>query len=206
MMNWIWAGLVILSVLFGIATGRVEALSEAAISSCGGAVTMVLGLCGALMLWSGMMKVADDAGLTLRLARLLTPLMRLIFRNFDPESASGRAICMNVSANLLGLGNAATPLGIKAMEELEREEGKTGVASDQMVLFVVLNTASLQLLPTTIATLRQNAGSQNPMEILPALLFASVITLTVSLAGAKLLAALPIGRKSLPSKRKQPTC
>ena len=127
------------------------------------------------------MNVADKAGITKALARLFSPLLGFLFKGISKDAPVLKSISMNITANLLGLGNAATPLGIRAMKELSEQNGHSPVASSHMILFVVLNTASLQLIPTTAATLRLKAGSQNPMEIITCVWLCSVLALAAGL-------------------------
>ncbi|MDD6032091.1 MAG: nucleoside recognition domain-containing protein [Oscillospiraceae bacterium] len=178
--------LIFLSLFFGILTENMEAVSRAALESAGQAVALSLTLAGTLCLWSGIMKIADRADLTEKLVRLIAPLLRLLFgRRLTPEAS--RAMAMNLSANLLGLGNAATPLGLAAMRELKKAAPEPNTATDEMILFTVMNTSSLQLIPTTVAGLRQAAGSAAPMEILPAVWLVSAASLAAAIGMAKLL-------------------
>lgn len=186
MMNWVFCLMIGLSFLFAALTGRMDALSNAAMGQAGKAVELVLELMGTMCLWSGVMRVADEAGLTEKLAKLLRPVTARLFRGIPGDSPAMRAMSLNITANLLGLGNAATPLGLAAMQQLQKQEGGGKTATDNMILFVVLNTASLQLLPTTTAYLRLSAGSASPMDILPAVWLSSA----VSVAGAVLLSKL----------------
>ena len=133
------------------------------------------------MLWSGVMAVAKEAGLMEKIAKLLSPVIRLLFRNVRPESETASLISMNITANLLGLGSAATPLGIKAMKKLYEDGGRKPYATDDMVRFVVINTAALKIIPTTISMFRQEAGAKVPMDILPASLLSSAIALSAGL-------------------------
>lgn len=187
MMNAVLVGMLIFSVVSAAFGGNMEALSAAALSGCGEAVTLVISLTGMLCLWCGLMKIAQQCRLTEAVARLFRPLTRLLFPELPPGSPALQAICMNLSANLLGLGNAATPLGLAAMRELQKLNRQKDTASNAMVTFVVLNTASLQLIPTTCAVLRQQAGSAAPMEILPAVWISSVASAAVALTLAHLL-------------------
>ena len=190
MMKWIFSGLILLSILFGAVLGRMGEVSGAVISSGGEAIQLTLTLAGAMCLWSGVMRVAQQARLTEQIANLFAPVMRLIFRGLPPKSEAAQAICLNVSANILGLGNAATPLGIAAMNRLAELNGQSNTASDHMCMFVVLNTASLQIVPTTTALLRANAGSAAPMEIMPASWAASAASIMTGIIMVKLLSAL----------------
>ena len=184
-MSWIWGGMVILSLLFGAATGRIDAASEAALSGAQNAVELSLSMAGVLCLWSGIMEIMRVCGLTDGLARAFRPLMRRLLPEASRDSETLAAVSANVSANLLGLGNAATPLGIQAARRMAR--GCGGVASDELCRLVVLNTASIQLLPTTIASVRAAAGCKTPFDILPAVWLSSVLSVTAGLTAAWLL-------------------
>lgn len=187
MMKWIFACMIIVSTLFGALNGRIGDVSNALIQGSGNAVTLVLSLMGAMCLWGGVMKVADEAGVTDMVAKLLSPITKRLFRGLDTDSPAMKAISMNITANLLGLGNAATPLGIEAMRRMAEDENIKDTASNNMVTFVVLNTASIQLIPTTISVLRLNHGAAAPMDILPAILISSVVSLSVGVMISKLL-------------------
>ncbi len=187
MMKWILTGMVVLSVLTAIFSGNMDEVSTQAISAGTSAVEMSLSLLGAMCLWSGLMRVADKAGLTQKLSRLLSPVTCRLFRGLHRDSPAMKAITMNITANMLGLGNAATPLGMEAMRQLEKEQGTSQYASNHMVTFLVLNTASIQLLPTTVATLRAAAGSAAPMDILPCVLISSFVSVSSGLLSAALL-------------------
>lgn len=187
MMNVLFAGMIFISLVFGVLNGRVSKLSEAALNEGLGAVELVIKLCGSLCLWSGVMRVAQKSGLTDRLSRLMAPLLRPLFRSIPPGSEAGKLICMNMVANLIGLGNAVTPLGIAAMKEMEKYNRNKTRASNSMVMFVVLNTASLQIIPTTTAMLRLAAGSLSPMEIVPAVWVASLCSVVSGVVMVMLL-------------------
>ncbi|CAB1244264.1 Spore maturation protein A [Ruminococcaceae bacterium BL-6] len=187
MMNYIWAGMILFSFVCALLTGRMGELSDAVLSGAASAVQLTIALLGMMCVWTGLMKVADAGGLTALLSRLFHPLMRRLFPRYDKDSPASRAICMNVTANLLGLGNAATPFGIAAMKEMSRENGGLKSADNSMVMFVVLNTASIQLIPTFMGTLRAQYGSPAPFDIVPAVWLASVLSLTVGIIAAKLL-------------------
>ncbi len=179
MMSYLIGGMILLAVVAGGIGDNMAEVSTAAMNGCGQAVQLVISLTGTICLWSGVMSIAEKSGLTALLSRAFRPLNRLLFRELDPDGAAMKAINMNMAANLLGLGNAATPLGLAAMKELDRQNRRPGTASRAMVTFVVLNTASLQLIPTTNAYLRLSAGSREPMEILPAVWLASLVSIAV---------------------------
>lgn len=178
-MAWVWTLMVTASVVFGLINGTVGAVGNAALEGAAAAVELCLTMAGIMCLWMGVMEVMKRSGLAEKLSRLLRPLLGRLYPDFKHDRETMDAISANVSANLLGLGNAATPLGLAAMKELARENPEPGTASQAMVTFVVLNTASLQILPTTNAYLRLAAGSKEPMEILPAVWLASTVSICV---------------------------
>lgn len=182
-MSYIFVLMIAVSVVCSLVTGSTQALSDSVISGAEDAVTLVISLCGMICLWSGVMEVAKESGLTDKVARLLSPLLSRLFPDVKRDSKAFSYICMNVSANLMGLGNAATPLGLKAMQQLKTDDSDT--ATDSMVTFVILNTASIQLIPTTIAAMRAAYGSRSPFEIIICVWIVSVIALSVGLISSK---------------------
>ena len=190
-LNYIWAALILISFISALATGRMPQLSQAILSGSQSAIELTLSMAGMMCLWTGLMKIAECGGITNLLSRLFFPILRRLFPEYDRDSMPMKCICMNITANLLGMGNAATPLGIAAMKEMDRASGHTGVPSNSMVMFVVLNTASVQLIPATLGTLRSEYGAQNPFDIMPSVWIASIITVCAGVFTAKLLA----GRK-----------
>ena len=188
MMKWIFSGMILLSVVFGIGQGRMDAVTHAAISDSGKAIQLAVALAGSMALWSGLMHVADKAGLTVKISRLFSPFMGLLFKGLDHRGAAAKAITLNISANLLGLGNAATPLGVTAMKELQKNNPDRRRATDNMAMLVIINTASLQLIPTTTALLRANAGAASPLDFMPAVWAASLASITAGVVMAKFLA------------------
>ena len=183
-MTWVWTGMVVTSLLFGILTGNLDAVANAALEGAESAVELSLSMAGILCLWSGVMEIMNTCGLSNGLARIFRPVLRkLLPEASNPETLA--AVSANVSANLLGLGNAATPLGIQAARRMAR--GCNGIASNELCLLVVLNTASIQLLPATVASLRSAAGCQTPFDILPAVWLASILSVAAGLLAARLL-------------------
>ncbi len=174
MLNGIWAGIMAAAFGYGIFSGKSADVTTAMLSGAGNAVTLTATLLGMMSLWSGLMQIADRAGITRGLARAFRPVLRRLFPRLAPDGAAAQAICMNVAANLMGMGNAATPLGLTAMREMQRELHTGDTASDEMVTFVVMNTACLQLIPSTIAALRRSAGSTAPFDVMPAIWVTSV--------------------------------
>lgn len=187
-MPYFLTGLFSLSLLFGCATGQLSAVSAAALTGAQSAVELCLSMAGAICLWSGVMTLMDRCGLSEKLAGLLRPLLRRILPNASRDSETLAALSANVSANLLGLGNAATPLGIRAATRMA--QGCGGVASDELCRLVVLNTASIQLLPTTVAAVRSAHGCAVPFDILPAVWLSSVLSVSAGLLAARGLQAV----------------
>lgn len=183
------------SVLAALIFGKTGELSSAAVLGASEAFELVLKLAGGLCFWSGLMRVAQKAGICDTIAKLLSPVLKLIFPKLSPKGRAARLISMNISANLLGLGNAATPFGVAAMKELSRLNPQADTASDEMVCFAVINSSSIQLLPTTLALLRASYGARNPLDILPPVLFASVLSLCTGLLVAKILPIYMGGKK-----------
>lgn len=172
MINIIWFFILGFGIVFGIFTGRGSEISKAIVASTDSTVKLVIGLTGIMCLWCGVMKIAEKSGLTDKLAKILKPILKLIFKEAGKDEKAMGAIVMNLTANMMGLSNAATPFGIKAMEELKRlNKRKDGEASDDMALFLVLNAACIQLVPTTIISMRATVGSSNPAEtIIPGII------------------------------------
>ena len=171
MINYIWFVMIFLGLIVGIFTGNGEGISNAIIGSIDSTVSFIIGLVGLMCFWCGVMKVAEKSGFTEKLAKLMKPILKLIFKESAKDEKALGAIVMNITANIMGLGNAATPFGIKAMEEMDRLNTKKGVASNDMALFLVLNAACIQLVPSTVLSIRAAAGSTNPgVIILPAII------------------------------------
>ncbi len=187
-MAFLWTGMVLLSVIFGLINGRMEAVSSAALEGAGSAIQLCISMAGVLCLWSGVMEIMNRCGLSAKLARAFRPILKALLPNASRDEKTLAAVSANVSANLLGLGNAATPLGMQAARRMA--VGQNGVASDELCLLVVLNTASIQLIPATVASVRSAAGAAAPFDILPAVWLASVLSVAAGLAAAKLMAFL----------------
>ena len=187
-MAWLWTGMVALSVLCGAATGRMDAVAAAAMEGAAAAVDLCLGMLGGVCLWMGVMELLERSGLAAGLSRLLRPVLRRLLPRASRDESTLAALSANVSANLLGLGNAATPLGVRAAARMA--EGCGGTASDELCRLVVLNTASIQLLPTTVASIRAACGSAAPLEILPAVWLSSTLSVAAGLLAARLGQAL----------------
>lgn len=173
MINYIWFVILAFGILLGLFTGRGAAISKAIVNSAGSSVQLVISLAGLLCLWCGIIKIADKSGLTDKLAKILKPILKLVFKDAGRNEKALSAIIMNLTANMMGLSNAATPFGIKAMEELKKLNMESDSASDDMALFLVLNAACIQLVPATVISLRAAAGARNPGDIILPAAFAT---------------------------------
>ena len=196
----LWTFLVAGALLFGAYSGHLDAVSGAALEGASAAVELCIAMAGAMALWSGVMELLRATGLADGLARLFRPALRRLFPEASQDAETLSALSANVTANLLGLGNAATPLGIRAAERMARES--PGRASDELCRLVVLNTASIQLFPATVASLRSAAGCQTPLDILPAIWLTSAASVTVGLCAERLLSRAGTERRlERPGKR-----
>lgn len=194
-MSYIFGAMIALAFVFALISGSIPAVSAGIPESAASAIELIISISGMLCMWSGFMRIAKDSGLIDKLARLFAPLLRRLYPDVEPESDAFRYISMNISANLLGLGNAATPLGLKAMRELRRIND-CDVAGDSMLTFVVMNTASIQLIPTTVAALRRSFGSQQPFDIILCVWLTSAAALAVGLLSSRLISGF-VGRRRL---------
>ena len=196
MLNRIFLGMLAVSLAVGIVLGRGEELTSALLEQSAAAVRLAIDMAGVMCLWSGLMKAAERAGLAAAAGRLFSPLTRLLFPELSKRELQGKAlkkgsaleaVTLNLSANFLGLGNAATPLGITAMERMAAQSPRSGTASHEMIVFLVCNTAAFQIFPSTLAAVRQAAGAARPLDVLPAVWISSLATLAASLGAAFLL-------------------
>lgn len=185
-MNYVFPLLIIFSFICAAVTGQMSELSSSVIEGGTNAVELIIRLVSMLCLWGGIMEIADKSGITKGISAFLSPIIKLLFPRIRKEKDVIEAISMNITANILGLGNAATPLGLEAMRRLQSVNTDTSRASDEMVVFVVMNTAAMHIIPTTVATLRGQYGSQSPMAILPSAFLTSFCALSVAVISAKL--------------------
>jgi spore maturation protein SpmA len=190
-LNYIWLALVLLAVGIGGWSDRLNEVTAGAFDGAKTAVTIALGLIGVMALWLGVMRLAERAGLVRAIARGLHPIMRRLFPDVPPEHPAMGSMLMNMAANMLGLGNAATPLGLRAMRDLETLNPRPGVASNAMCTFLAINTASIQLIPTTAIALLAAAGSVRPTAIVGTALLATICAAIVAITSVKLLEKLP---------------
>jgi spore maturation protein A len=184
-LNFIWCFFIIISIVYGILNNTYQDVNSAIFSSIESTLTLMITLFGSMCFWNGIMNIVKNTSLIEKIKILLRPLIKFIFKNIDEESECYKNISMNMTSNLLGLGNAATPCGLKAMEELQKENNNKDKLSDDMIVFILINTASLQLIPTTIISIRMGLNSKNPSGIILGVWFASVVTFVLMLCIAK---------------------
>lgn len=175
MINYIWFAMIFFGIIFALFTGNGDKITEAIVLGSESTVSFLIELVGIMCFWCGVMKIAEKSGLTAQIARILRPLLKKLFKEAATDEKALGAIVMNLTANMMGLSNAATPFGIKAMEEMERLNKKSSVASNDMALFLVMNAACIQLVPTTVISIRAAANSVNPgIIILPAIISTTI--------------------------------
>ena len=192
MLNYLWSGMILIGVLWGAFHGQLAAVTEGALTSAKEAVTLCITMLGVMTLWTGVLEVGKRAGLIDQLSRRMRPVLRCLFPRLSPESEAAKQISVNMIANILGLGWAATPAGLKAMEELkkveeQRGERPKGVASNEMCTFLIINISSLQLIPINMIAYRSQYGSVNPAAIVGPALAATLLSTVVAVIAVKLL-------------------
>lgn len=186
MMNYIWIFIILFSFVCAIFNGTVPELSSAILAGGEDAVSLCLKLLGALCLWCGLMNVAEKSGLCRAVAKLLNPVLRLLFPENRDNPEVMNSIAMNVTANLFGLGNAATPLGLNAIKRMQKSNLNKDTVTPDMMTFVVINTAALKIIPTTVAALRESAGAENPMDIIFCVWISSALALSSAVFAVKI--------------------
>lgn len=187
MINKIWFYMIVIAVAFAATGGKLEAVTSGVFLSLQSSVDLAIGLTGGMMLWCGVLKVAEKSGLVDNIAAFIRPLMKLLFSGIPSKSPAMGSMVMNITSNMLGLGNAATPLGLRAMQELQELNPRKDTATNAMCLFLVVNAAPIQLLPATVLSLRASVGSANPgIIILPAII-ASLAAVSSGVIACKLL-------------------
>lgn len=172
-LNKIWAGMIIISIVLSILGGRIEYLITELMLSTQSVLETVLDMLGMMCMWSGFMKIAEEAGVVKAISKKVTPLVKFLFPELPKNNEATGHIAMNMTANILGLGNVATPLGLKAMEKLEEYNNEKNRLSNSMMMFIILNTASIQLIPTSVITLRATYNSNNPADVVLPIIIAS---------------------------------
>ena len=187
MLNIVWPFFIIISFSFAILSGNFENLNSSIFEGANDAVTLSINLLGSLCLWSGIMQIASDSSLVKKLSKLLTPNFNFLFPSIITNNKIKKEISMNIIANILGLGNAATPLGLKAMESMQKENPKKDTLSNPMMMFIVINTASIQLIPTTVIAIRNSLNSPNPTSIIFPTWIATILAAISGIFVTKLL-------------------
>lgn len=187
MLNILWPIFIIISIIFAIFSGNIDKINSSIFDSTQSAIDLTLTLLGATCLWSGIMEIASKTEIIKKLSKILNKITKKFFYDLNSESKSYNNIIMNIIANILGLGNAATPLGLKAMSELQKENNDKERLSDNMMMLIVLNTASLQIIPTTVIAVRSSLGSSNPTQIIVPVWIATIGAAFVGIFVAKII-------------------
>ena len=187
MINYIWAFMIISGICLSFFTGNIEAVSTTIIDSCSTAVELCIGMIGIYALWMGLMKIAKESGLVEKLSFSMQPVLSRLFPGIPTHSPAMGFISLNIIANMLGMGNAATPFGLKAMADMQKYNKDRYVATDDMCMFLIINASSVQIIPSTVIALRQASGSLAPAEITLTALFATTCSTIVGIAAAKAL-------------------
>ena len=187
MLNIIWPIFIIVSFVYAIITGNVESVNNSIFESTKSAIELTLSLLGTICLWNGLMEIVQNTKLIDRLTKILNPFMKFLFPKMKEGEPARKEISMNIIANILGIGNAATPLGIKAMQTMQKDNKQKERLTDDMTTFIILNTASLQIIPTTVIAIRSSLNSSNPCKIIFAVWFSTICAATVGILVTKLL-------------------
>lgn len=191
MMNAIWGALMFIGLVWGMVRGRSAEVSAAAMAAARDAVQLAIRMAGGFALFSGMLSIVESSGAIRALTRMMSPLLTWLFPGIAPDSPAREAMAANMAANMLGLGNAATPMGLRAMRLLSDEQRAEGRATDAMCMFLVVNACSLQLFPSTVIAMRAAAGSASPADVVLPTLVATAVTALVGILLCALLARLP---------------
>lgn len=187
MLNILWPIFIIISYIYAIFTGKVNEINNSVFESCESAVKLTITFLGTMCLWSGIMQIAKKTTLIDRLTNFLTPIMKILFPEIQKGNHVHKEISMNMVANILGLGNAATPLGLKAMKTLQKDNPKKDTLTNSMAMFIIINTASIQIIPTTVIAIRSSLGSTNPTQIIIPVWIATLVAAIAGITTAKIL-------------------
>lgn len=187
MLNKIWPFFIIISFIYALLKLRMPELNESIFNSCSQTVEMILSFLGIMCMWNGIMQIIKETTLIDKIKKILRPFMRFLFPKLNIKSKAYEEMTMNIVANLLGLGNAATPIGLKAMQTLQEENPDKENLSDTMIMFLVLNTASIQIIPTTIIAIRSSLGSSNPAKIIIPVWISTIVAASAGILTVKLL-------------------
>lgn len=190
MLNIIWPIFIIISFSYAIFSGNINKLNESIFSSTSEAVNLCISLLGTICLWNGIMQIANKTTIIDKLTNILKPLINFLFPEIDKNSSVKKEISMNMIANILGLGNAATPLGLKAMRTMQKENKNKDTLTNSMITFIVINTASLQIIPTTVIAIRSSMGSKNPTSIVFPVWIATICAAIAGITATKIFISL----------------
>ena len=190
MLNIIWPIFIIISFSYAIFSGNINKLNESIFSSTSEAVNLCISLLGTICLWNGIMQIANKTTIIDKLTNMLKPLINFLFPEIDKNSSVKKEISMNMIANILGLGNAATPLGLKAMRTMQKENRNKDTLTNSMITFIVINTASLQIIPTTVIAIRSSMGSKNPTSIVFPVWIATICAAIAGITATKIFISL----------------
>ena len=205
MINFIWCGMIVIGIIVGTLTGNIEAVSTEAIEWAETAVELSLGLIGVMALWLGLMKIAEEAGIVRGMGLLMKPIMVRLFPEVPADHPAMGSIVANMAANFFGLGNAATPLGIKAMQELQDLNENKEEASNAMVMFLAINTSSVTLISSSTIAYRSAAGAANPADIIGPTIVATIVSTAVAIIACKVLEKLPKYKREKVTTTKEET-
>lgn len=187
MLNIIWPIFIIISYIYAIFTGKVSQINNSVFDSCESAIQLSITFLGTMCLWSGIMQIAKKTTLIDKLTNFLNPIMKILFPDIKKDDPVHKEISMNMVANMLGLGNAATPLGLKAMKTMQKENPKKDTLTNSMAMFIIINTASIQIIPTTVIAIRSSLGSNNPTSIIIPVWIATICAAIAGIITAKIL-------------------
>lgn len=189
-MNYIFVFLILISIITAIYTGKIEEVTNELLNSCQRAVQVSIGLIGIMAFWLGIAKIAQKSGLINLISKLISPILKLIFNELPKNSPAFSNIALNITANALGLSNAATPFGIKAMKDIKKEENKGDIATNSMCIFLAMNTAGFQIVPATVLAILIAAGAKNPTEIILPTFIVTLSSFIFAIVVAKILAKI----------------
>ena len=187
MLNIIWPIFIIISFIYAIFSGNVEKLNNSIFESAKNAVELTITFFGTVCLWNGIMQIAKETTLMEKITKILQPVMKILFPNIQKNDEANKEMSMNIEANILGLGNAATPLGLKAMKTLQKQNDKKDTLTDTMMMFIIINTASIQLIPTTVIAIRSSLGAQEPTKIIVPVWIATICAAIAGIITAKII-------------------
>ncbi len=192
MLNLIWPIMIILSIFYSIISGNIESINSSIFNSTEKTVELTLTLFGTICLWNGIVEIASDTKLMIFLNKMISPLINFLFPESKNDDKIKNDISMNIIANMLGIGNAATPLGLKAMKKMQEKNKDKNRLTDDMATFIILNTASIQIIPTTVIAIRMSLGSSNPTKIIFAVWFSTICAAVVGITVTKICIKLKL--------------